>query len=60
MPSILAHVPAKWDPVRRKGHAPIQELTALPGQIGFPNGDREALSSMLKKKCEAAFRIARA
>jgi hypothetical protein len=22
----LAHVPAKWDPVRRQGHAPIRDL----------------------------------
>jgi predicted ATPase len=29
-----AHVPAKWDPVRRQGHAPTQESTALPGHIG--------------------------
>jgi ferredoxin len=30
----LAHVPAKWNPVRRQGHAPTQESTALPGDIG--------------------------
>jgi heterodisulfide reductase subunit D len=30
----LAHVPAKWNPVRRQGHAPIGESTALPGDIG--------------------------
>ena len=30
----LAHVPAKWDPVRRQGHAPKRESTALPGHIG--------------------------
>src|SRR3981081_4373009 len=33
-PSMPAHVPAKWDPVRRQGHAPTQESTALPGDIG--------------------------
>jgi hypothetical protein len=30
----LAHVPAKWDPVRRQGHAPTRESTAFPGDIG--------------------------
>jgi predicted ATPase len=29
-----AHVPAKWDPVRRQGHAPTPESTALPGDVG--------------------------
>jgi signal transduction histidine kinase/CheY-like chemotaxis protein len=33
----LAHVPAQWDPVRRQGHAPTRESTALPGDIGSPN-----------------------
>jgi len=33
----LAHVSAKWDPVRGQGHAPTRELTALPGDIGSPN-----------------------
>src|ERR1700730_10097856 len=33
----LAHVPAKWDPVRRQGPAPTQESTALPGDIGSPS-----------------------
>ncbi|MDB5513261.1 MAG: amino transporter, permease protein region, His/Glu/Gln/Arg/opine family domain protein 2 [Tardiphaga sp.] len=32
--SRLAYVPAKWDPVRRQGHAPTRESTALPGHIG--------------------------
>ncbi len=32
-----AHVPAKWDPVRRQGHAPTQEFTALSGDIGSPS-----------------------
>ena len=32
--SPLAHVPAKWGPVRRQGHAPTRESTALPGDIG--------------------------
>jgi hypothetical protein len=26
----VAHVPAKWNPVRRQGHAPTLESTALP------------------------------
>jgi hypothetical protein len=30
----LPHVPAKWNPVRRQGHAPPPESTALPGHIG--------------------------
>jgi O-antigen ligase len=30
----LAHVPAKWNPVRRQGRAPTGESTALPGDIG--------------------------
>jgi Sulfatase len=33
----LAHVPAKWDPVRRQGHAPTRESAALPGDIGSPS-----------------------
>jgi para-nitrobenzyl esterase len=33
-PSMPAHVAAKWDPVGRQGHAPTQESTALPGDIG--------------------------
>jgi hypothetical protein len=32
--SMLAHVPAKWDPVRRQRHAPTGESTAHPVQIG--------------------------
>src|SRR5262249_7777227 len=28
MPVCLAHVPAKWPPVRRQGHAPIREARA--------------------------------
>jgi hypothetical protein len=36
----LAPVPAKWDPVRRQGHAPTRESTALPGDMGY---HREAL-----------------
>ena len=32
----LAHVPAKWDPVRRQGHAPTRESTALSVHIGSP------------------------
>jgi hypothetical protein len=38
LPAVrLAHVPAKWNPVRRQGHAPTQESTALPGDIGSPS-----------------------
>ncbi len=36
-PDGLAHVPAKWNPVRRQGHAPTRESTALPGHIGSPS-----------------------
>ena len=32
-----AHVPAKWDPVRRQGHAPTRESTARPVHIGSLN-----------------------
>jgi hypothetical protein len=41
----LAHVPAKWNPVRRQGHAPTRELAALSGHIGYPviHYDRKAL-----------------
>jgi hypothetical protein len=35
----LAHVPDKWTPVFRKGHAPTQESKAHPMQP-----DRDALS----------------
>jgi S1-C subfamily serine protease len=30
----LAHVPAKWTPVRRQGHAPKRESRARPGSAG--------------------------
>jgi O-antigen ligase len=33
----LAHVPAKWDPVRRQGRAPTRESTALPVHMGSPS-----------------------
>src|SRR5207244_2507890 len=31
---LLAHVPAKWPPVRRKGHAPTHEIRARPDSAG--------------------------
>jgi len=31
---ILKHVPAKWNPVRRQGHAATLESTAFPDHIG--------------------------
>jgi hypothetical protein len=33
----LAHVPAKWNPVRRQGHAPTKESTAFPVHMGSPS-----------------------
>jgi hypothetical protein len=36
---VLAHVPAKWNPVRRQGHAPTLESTAFSvhmGSLGDP------------------------
>src|SRR5260370_26484581 len=30
----LAHVPAKWTPVRREGHAPMNESRACPDSAG--------------------------
>src|SRR3954464_4610816 len=33
----LQHVPAKWDPVRRQGHAAIVESTAFPARMGSPS-----------------------
>jgi hypothetical protein len=32
-----AHVPAKWNPVRRQGHAPNVESTAFPAHMGSPS-----------------------
>ena len=39
------HVPAKWNPVRRRGHAATVESTAFPGQMGSPviPSDQETL-----------------
>ena len=31
---LLAHVPAKWTPVRRKGHAPMNDSRACPDSAG--------------------------
>jgi GNAT superfamily N-acetyltransferase len=39
----LAHVPAKWDPVRRQGYAPTRESTALSGDIGSPGDPGSAV-----------------
>jgi hypothetical protein len=36
LPSRLAHVPAKWNPVRRQGHAPKVESTAFSFRMGSP------------------------
>jgi len=33
----LAHVPAKWNPVRRQGHAPTLESTAFSVHMGSPS-----------------------
>jgi TorA maturation chaperone TorD len=33
----LAHVPAKWNPVRRQGHAPKEESTAFSVGMGSPS-----------------------
>src|SRR3954471_16120422 len=33
----LKHVPAKWNPVRRQGHAPKLESTAFPAHVGSPS-----------------------
>jgi NAD(P)-dependent dehydrogenase (short-subunit alcohol dehydrogenase family) len=37
---VPAHVPAKWKPVRRQGHAPIVESTAFPVHLGSLNDPR--------------------
>jgi antitoxin ParD1/3/4 len=33
----LKHVPAKWNPVRRQGHASTVESTAFPVDMGSPS-----------------------
>jgi hypothetical protein len=33
----IAHVPAKWNPVRRQGHAPTLESTAFSVHMGSPS-----------------------
>ena len=35
--TALAHVPAKWNPVRRQGHAPTPESTAFSVHMGSPS-----------------------
>ena len=35
VPGALAHVPEKWEPVFRKGHAPKQELERIPNRDAF-------------------------
>jgi hypothetical protein len=61
----LAHVPAKWDPVRRQGHAPTRESTALPGDIGSlsdPISPGSAVDTMPRLVCrdDAAPMLAKA
>jgi hypothetical protein len=54
----LAHVPAKWNPVRRQGHAPTRESTALRSDIGSPS-DPISLGSAVgwsQNKFNARFR----
>jgi tripartite-type tricarboxylate transporter receptor subunit TctC len=42
VPIVPKHVPAKWNPVRRQGHASTMESTAFPVDIGSP---REPIST---------------
>jgi hypothetical protein len=47
-----AHVPAEWNPVRRQGHAPTPETTALSNEADRPESchhpeDPEAINQPL-------------